>query len=251
MSKADKARKLAEPPEWECCIDGCQCDPDALKTGQPVDVTTGYEPFTKQRGGDTQFRADGQRVVVYVSGPMEGYPGHNFEAFNATALLLRELGYEVVNPAENFDGRTDVARRVALRRDVELMSADCNAIVFLDGWQNSAGARLEYNIARELEFEFIDLEGDTVSTVEPVELEASRIVRNGERQRNYGHPNQDFSRTAGMWSAFLGVDISMQDVALMMGMLKMSRLKSTPGHRDSNVDLIGYAICYERLDEES
>lgn len=193
--------------------------------------------------------------VVYISGPMEGYLNHNFPRFFEAEEVLRQYGYEVVNPANNFDSRTDVPREQCLRLDVTQMATQCNAITFLDGWQNSAGARLEYLIARECGFDFIKVEGDEVSDVEPVELEASRIVRNGERQKNYGHPNQDFERTAAFWTAILGnklesgQQVTMQDMALMMATLKVSRLVSTPGHHDSLVDLIGYAICYDRLGE--
>jgi len=182
---------------------------------------------------------------------MRGYPEHNYPLFHETASRLRSQGYEVVNPAENFDGRRDLDQRVYLRKDVAQLSTQCSAIYMLPGWQNSAGARLEYAIARALELNFLG----EVDTTNPVEYEASTIVRNGERQQNYGHPNADFQRTAGMWSAYLshklapGARISMEDVALMMGQLKMSRLASTPGHHDSLVDLIGYAICYDRLGE--
>lgn len=190
--------------------------------------------------------------VVYISGPMRGYPEHNYPLFNETAARLRSEGYEVVNPAENFAGRLDLEQKTYLRKDVVQMATQCSAIYLLPGWQNSAGARLEYGVAVALEFTILG----EVDTSEPIEYEASRIVRNGERQKNYGHPNADFQRTAGMWSAYLahklapGAVISMEDVALMMGQLKMSRLASTPGHHDSLVDLIGYAVCYDRLGEK-
>lgn len=195
--------------------------------------------------------------VVYISGPMRGYPDHNYPAFNDAQALLEAYDYHVVNPAANFDGRMDLDQETYLRVDVGVMAEKCNAIYFLPGWQNSAGARLEWQIARSLGFMFVNplLEGDDTDVSDPVEYESSTIVRNGERQQNYGHPNQDFQRTAGMWTAFLahklqpGAVITMEEMALMMGQLKMSRLASTPGHHDSIVDLIGYAICYDRLGE--
>jgi hypothetical protein len=80
-------------------------------------------------------------------------------------------------------------------------------------------------------------------------MTASRIVRNGERQAVYGHPADDFRRTAAMWSVTFGVEVTPLQVAIAMGQLKMSRLIGTPGHRDSIVDLVGYAVCYERIAE--
>lgn len=194
-------------------------------------------------------------AVIYLSGPMRGYPEHNYPAFHAAEEKLEALGYTVVNPANNFDGRKDLPLDTYMREDIRMMVAQCNAIYLLPDWQNSEGARLEYGIAKALDFDLITDDNlmslDPGVVAEPVELEASRIVRNGERQKNYGHPNADFIRTAGMWSAILGVEVSMQDMALCMAALKISRLKSTPGHHDSLVDLIGYAICYDRLGENA
>lgn len=179
---------------------------------------------------------------VYISGPMTGLPDFNYPAFNDMARTFRTEGWEVENPAEHFDGVTDLPRRQYLEADFASL-ADCSHIYFLPGWQNSSGARVEYLIAKEYGLEML---GDTNV---PVELEANRLVRNGARQIVYGHPRDDFRRTASMWSGFLGTDVSAHQVALMMAMLKMSRLASTPDHRDSVVDLIGYAVCYDRLGE--
>ena len=94
-------------------------------------------------------------------------------------------------------------------------------------------------------------ERDSRVSVEDVELEARKIVRNGVREAAYGEPGKDFKRTAMMWSGLLReklrVDITPEDVASMMVILKLSRLAETPHHRDSVVDTIGYMICYDRL----
>jgi Domain of unknown function (DUF6378)/Domain of unknown function (DUF4406) len=90
---------------------------------------------------------------------------------------------------------------------------------------------------------------------ETIEQEASRLVRNGERQQNYGHPRGDFDQIALYWTADLagklenGITVNAYDVAQMMISLKKARLKSNPHHRDSKVDIIGYTICHDRLDE--
>lgn len=77
-------------------------------------------------------------------------------------------------------------------------------------------------------------------------LEAERLVH-GDRNTSYGHPLQDFSRTAGIWSAILGIPVTAEQVALCMIGVKISRLCQTPGHRDSIVDLAGYAETYSMV----
>lgn len=43
---------------------------------------------------------------VYIAGPMTGLPEYNFPAFHAAAKAWRDAGWEVLNPAEAFDGDT-------------------------------------------------------------------------------------------------------------------------------------------------
>jgi hypothetical protein len=77
--------------------------------------------------------------------------------------------------------------------------------------------------------------------------EASEAV-DGSRQENYGHPAEDFKRIASYWSNHLnGIAITPHDVAMMMIMVKLSRLHNTPYHRDSLVDIAGYARCAEKI----
>jgi nucleoside 2-deoxyribosyltransferase len=79
--------------------------------------------------------------------------------------------------------------------------------------------------------------------------EAADLV-DGDRNAQYGDPRQDFARTATMWGAYLGTDVEPHDVAALMALLKVSRLKWSPGKRDSWVDLAGYAACGWHCAEE-
>lgn len=85
---------------------------------------------------------------VYISGPMTGLPDLNYPAFHKKAEELRAKGHEVFNPAENFDGQQDIDRQVCLRQDLKLL-LKCDKIVFLEGFESSAGALLEAYVARE------------------------------------------------------------------------------------------------------
>lgn len=100
-----------------------------------------------------------------------------------------------------------------------------------------------------------DLSGSLKAVPELIEDEAARLVRNGKRQGTYGHPRGDFDTIAKMWSAILSkfnqqeVRVDAEQVALLMIAMKLSRLARDPSHHDSRVDIIGYAICLDRLDE--
>lgn len=72
--------------------------------------------------------------------------------------------------------------------------------------------------------------------------EANSIV-NGARADAYGGPEDSFNVIASLWTSYLGRSVSAVDVAAMMALLKIARLKQSPGHRDSWVDIAGYAAC--------
>ena len=79
---------------------------------------------------------------------MNGYPEHNFPAFEKARKLLRDAGYNVVCPAEL--GRHDGwVWEKYLRRDLKVM-LDCEAVATLPGYQFSKGATLETDVALRL-----------------------------------------------------------------------------------------------------
>lgn len=65
----------------------------------------------------------------------------------------------------------------------------------------------------------------------------------GQRETEYGSPEDNFSAIAAFWSVYKGVNFSANDVAMMMALLKIARIKSGTGTDDSYVDLAGYAAC--------
>lgn len=85
---------------------------------------------------------------IYISGPMTGIPDLNAPAFHAAAAVLRDLGHDVINPAENIaDDHHDW--RDHMRCDLRLLLT-CEAVAMLPGWERSRGARLERHAALEL-----------------------------------------------------------------------------------------------------
>jgi hypothetical protein len=79
--------------------------------------------------------------------------------------------------------------------------------------------------------------------------EAQRLIH-GPRNKNYGHPRENFSEIAALFSGYLGREITDIDVANLMILVKIARVKGTGYHRDSFTDIAGYAGCVERIYEE-
>lgn len=76
--------------------------------------------------------------------------------------------------------------------------------------------------------------------------EADRVTAQ-DREREYGHPLQNHQRIAALWSGVLGIEVTPEQVVLCMIGTKLARLAYTPDHRDSVVDIAGYARAYQRI----
>lgn len=73
-------------------------------------------------------------------------------------------------------------------------------------------------------------------------LEAARVCVCGEREQDYGTPEDSFNLIASLWTVYTNVPITTKDVAMMMALLKVARIKAGD-KADSFVDLAGYAAC--------
>lgn len=72
----------------------------------------------------------------------------------------------------------------------------------------------------------------------------------GDREQDYGSPEQNFERIAEMWEVYMvgkctdaDVCILPEDVAAMLALLKIARIASGHAKADNWVDLAGYAAC--------
>jgi hypothetical protein len=89
-------------------------------------------------------------------------------------------------------------------------------------------------------------------------LDAAKKCVCGQREQDYGTPESNFQLIADLWNSYLGLpyrhsdinesrdtipEISPTDVAMMMGLMKIARIKNGGGTGDSFVDLAGYAAC--------
>jgi len=75
-------------------------------------------------------------------------------------------------------------------------------------------------------------------------LDTAKRIVTGKRDDEYGGPEDNFSRIAALWSAYLGTDVGAEDVAIMMILMKTSRLAASCYESTGSwVDIAGYAAC--------
>lgn len=201
----------------------------------------------------------------------------------------RSLWASYAGGRHEFEDRHAPARRAQLYmlHDLRVLLS-CDAVVLLEGWRRATGAVFEAMTAATaglLLFEDgtdpellavsrttlarLYLEGRVrkdgsepawpVRSPESVCAEADRLV-SADRQASYGHPADNFDRVARLWRAYLsgrwsrpGALVNLGpleagDVALMMVLLKIARLEHGY-HRDSAVDIAGYAKCLDLIHE--
>ncbi len=197
--------------------------------------------------------------ILYIAGPMRGIRFYNFPAFFEAKDQLESKGYEVLCPAstdieEGFDASKpedelttdDLEKFIA--RDVQMVM-DADGVVVLPGFEKSKGAIAEVAVARFLNrpvYSYPDL-GEVKCDMgirvdeKDVLVEALKLTT-GDRQNQYGAPDQDFERTAQMWSALKGVKFTTQEVAMFQICIKLSR-NTHQSKRDNWVDIAGYARC--------
>lgn len=83
-------------------------------------------------------------------------------------------------------------------------------------------------------------------------LAAAEACVCGQREEDYGSPEDNFHVIAELWAAYIEarcvgngvyVDILPEDVACMMALLKIARIAGGRGTADCWIDLAGYAAC--------
>ncbi len=80
--------------------------------------------------------------------------------------------------------------------------------------------------------------------------EAERCVC-GRREEDYGSPEDNFYKISKLWNAYLGDNVTdSHDVAIMMALLKIARIRTGRRTEDSYVDACGYLACGGEIQNE-
>jgi hypothetical protein len=212
--------------------------------------------------------------TVYLSGPMAGQKDYNYPAFRSAAKKLRDMGYTVLDPSENFEGAREratdggfvpIPRAEYIRKDVQnVLQSDM--IVVLNGWQQSAGARLEVRLGHELGLRIVEFDTwqdadlgilDTGGKGDPrFNALLQRISDlHAKKQADYGAQNDPLAnvRASAEWgvSPWIGALIRLTDKVRRLQTFARTRKLSNEGARDSLVDIAVYALlAHILLDEE-
>ena len=85
-------------------------------------------------------------------------------------------------------------------------------------------------------------------------LETALCCVCGDREQDYGSPENNFQTIAVLWSTYIRAarpeldhwalnELDAKDVAAMLALLKIARIASGNAKEDNWVDLAGYAAC--------
>ena len=74
-------------------------------------------------------------------------------------------------------------------------------------------------------------------------LDLAKVYVTQDRAAQHGDAERNFGLIASYWSEHLDTYVSASDVAVMMTLLKLARIKSNPDNMDSWVDGCGYLAC--------
>lgn len=82
--------------------------------------------------------------------------------------------------------------------------------------------------------------------------EAAQTIA-GPREQEYGSKLQNFTQIAMMVQGYLAPKllpdsrVTPEDIAVIMMQVKLARLAKSPDHKDSILDVAGYAGCFDEL----
>ena len=89
---------------------------------------------------------------IYIAGKITGMDETDaYESFVAAENVIRKAGHEPLNPMRLVDQTPGRTYNEYLFDALRVLMFDAEAVYFLDNWIDSKGARIEFEIAKELE----------------------------------------------------------------------------------------------------
>jgi hypothetical protein len=130
------------------------------------------------------------RLTYYISGPMRGLPHFGFPAFDAARDFLRAIGHNAVSPADHdrqvnpgVEDSPGFAHGIPapdgpsfadlIGWDLRFIASfECDAVLFLPGWEKSKGAAYERTVAEACSKRifYFDPEGPSMYEERPTTL---------------------------------------------------------------------------------
>lgn len=98
---------------------------------------------------------------------------------------------------------------------------------------------------------FISTDKEDAMMTRSETLDKAKACVCGQRENEYGSPEDNFTAIAGFWSVYKGVEFTANDVAMMMALLKIARIRTGTATDDSYVDLAGYAACGAEINSKN
>lgn len=89
------------------------------------------------------------KMKIYIAGPITGTDDYA-ERFAKAEAILTEKGFEPLNPV-TLPHNHDKEWASYMKEAIAAMMT-CEAVIFLNGWEESAGARVERQLAIQLNF---------------------------------------------------------------------------------------------------
>lgn len=83
---------------------------------------------------------------IYISGPITSDPQGYREKFKAAEIDIRDAGHSPFNPVTFNERNEGLTYEQLMANDLALLDL-ADAILVLDGWQNSCGSNREYGYA--------------------------------------------------------------------------------------------------------
>lgn len=99
----------------------------------------------------------------------------------------------------------------------------------------------------------VPIEPESETTPPPTITKREEILQKAiqcvtiDRQATHGKPENSFQDIAHLWSWYKGIEFTPQEVAVMMALMKLARIKSNHQNDDNFVDLSGYCALAAEL----